>query len=118
MIKKIIIGAAITAAMVVIPAPANARQSAENDGNEWLAACDSDSHGEIMWCLGYTQSMEHTVTTLSEMTEKTYYCNTRALTMGQIRDIMRSYLYRKPAKRSDPMMLIFINSLQEAFPCK
>lgn len=116
--KKAIWISLLTAALVLIPTQAGARSTATNDGNEWLKACDAGTHGQEMWCIGYTQAMSHTATMLSLMVDTQYFCtNGRTVTMGQIRDIMKNYLYRNPAKRSDFMMLVYIEAMQEAFPC-
>ena len=114
--KKLIIGAIITAALVLIPTRANA--STTNTGNQYLSYCKpNNAHGEEMWCLGYTQALDHTATMLSMMVEKEYFCPNGTYTIGQTRDIIKSYLYRNPAKRSDIMMLVYIDAMKEAFPC-
>ena len=115
--KKIIIGALIAAALVLIPTQVKA--STSNTGNQYMSYCKPDnSHGEEMWCLGYTQAIDHTATMLSLMVGKEYFCPNGSYTVGQTRDIIRRYLYIYPAKRSDVMMSIYIDAMQEAFPCK
>jgi hypothetical protein len=116
--KKILIGAAITAALVLIPTKAGAA-SAQDNGNEWLGACGSGSHGQEMWCLGYTQGLSHGYDMLAAYSKVNLYCTgSKSVTIGQLRDIMRNYLYRNPAKRSDSMMMVYIGSMQESFPCQ
>lgn len=115
--KKFLIAAAITAALVMIPAKVGAT-TVRDDGNEWLSKCTSGVHGQEMWCLGYTQSLSHGYDMLSSYSKTDLYCpGNRIVTIGQLRDIMRNYLYRNPAKRSDKMMLVYIDAMQESYPC-
>ena len=115
--KKFIIGALITTALVLIPTQVNA--TANNTGNDWLASCKSDeTHGEIMWCLGYINALDHALVTWSYVLSKDYACPKRKYNIGQARDIVRQYLRDNPAKRSDAMMLIYVDAMSEAFPCK
>ena len=118
MIKKIIIGAVITAAMVMIPAPVFAN-TVRDDGNEWLTKCVDDSYTNQGWCLGYTQSLSHGADMVELTLKSKVYCwGSRTVTVGQMRDIMKAYLYRNPAKRSDQMMFVYFDAMKEAFPCK
>lgn len=115
--KKLLIAAAIAAALVMIPAKVGAN-TVRDDGNEWLSKCNDDSYTTQGWCLGYTQSLSHGYDVLSSYSKKDLYCSgNRLVSIGQLRDIMRNYLYRNPAKRSDQMMLIYIEAMQESYPC-
>lgn len=115
--RKIIIAALLTAALCLIPAPVFA-QNVRDDGNEWLSKCNDDSYTYQGWCVGYTQALSHGYDVMALMTGKQSYCQgSRYVTMGQMRDMIRAYLNRNPAKRSDVMMLIYINTMKEAFPC-
>jgi len=116
--KKLLIGAAITAAIVMIPTKVGAA-TVRDDGNEWLEACSSGSHGQEMWCLGCTQAISHGYDMLAGYAKVDLYCpNGKTVTIGQIRDIMQRYLYRNPAERSDKMMVVYIAAMREAFPCQ
>lgn len=117
--KKIIITALLTAALVAIPTPVLSATTMRDDGNEWLSNCNDNSYTDQGWCLGYIQGLNHGYDMLSMTKKLDYFClGSRQLTLGQMRDIVKTYLYRNPAKRSDAMMIIYIASMQEAFPCK
>ena len=116
--KKFIIGALITAALVLIPTQVKAAPLIDT-GNDWLASCKSDeTHGEIMWCLGYINALDHALVTWSYVMDKRYACPKGKYNIGQARDIVRRYLRDNPSKRTDAMMLIYIDAMSGAFPCK
>ena len=115
--KKLLIAAAIAAALVMIPAKVGAN-TVRDDGNEWLNKCNEGTSGYEMWCLGYTQSLSHGYDILTSYSKTDLYCpGNRLVSIGQLRDIMRNYLYRNPAKRSDKMMLVYIEAMRESYPC-
>ena len=119
MLKKIIITALLTAALVAIPTPVFA-ETVRDDGNEWLAKCnDTGSYVQQGWCYGYTQGISHGADVVEAALKTDVYCaGGRTVTVGQMVDIMRNYLYRKPAKRSDQMMFVYLDAMKESFPCK
>lgn len=108
----------VVGVLIFWPNKAHSRPTADDDGNEFYTSCARpNGNGMIMWCLGYTQAISHSGDVVEALLNKKISCPTGSVTIGQMQDMMVSYLARKPAERSNQMSLVYLATMSEAFPC-
>ncbi|WP_079501617.1 Rap1a/Tai family immunity protein [Paraburkholderia hospita] len=93
-------------------------------GNFWLEQCTDPVLDSV--CLGYVHGLADGIdaTTIvlnnsfaGKPNERLMYCIPHRVTTGQARDVFVHYLQAHPGSRHQPASGLFINAMQEAFPC-
>lgn len=106
----------IAAALLVTATPASARETAVDDGNDLLDVCTKDDYFSQGYCLGYIRALSSGVDAILA-TNKQQICYRQGITIGQIRDVVVSYIRRNPAKRNENAMVLVSWASAEAWPC-
>lgn len=92
-------------------------------GNFWLVKCSSREKSSQFLCLGFVQGlregvafMEMTWTEVDgELRPFASVCDSRAVTLDQIRDVFVKYLVDHPESRHERASILFVVALREAF---
>ena len=79
-------------------------------GNELLQRMDSGDAGQNMLAMGY-------VAGVVDMTRGEYHCAPATVTLGQVRDMVRNYIYNNPANRHMNGSVLVALPLVEIWPC-
>lgn len=106
----------IAAALLVTATPASARETAVDDGNDLLDVCTKGDYFSDGYCLGYIRGLSNGVDMVL-YTSKQRICYGPNITIGQIRDVVVSYIRRNPAKRNENAMVLVSWASAEAWPC-
>lgn len=110
--------AAILAGCFVASAfPANARETAIDDGNEIISVCGDQTYFSSGYCLGYIRGVSHGAD-MYFASKNTNICYPNNVTVGQLRDVVVDYIRRNPAKRTESAMLLVARASIEAWPCR
>lgn len=114
---KMFFTAALAGALALSSSPASARETVVDDGNSMLSICTQTDIYSEGYCLGYIRALSAGVDVVLADT-KQYVCYGDNVTMGQIRDVVVSYLRRNPAKRHENSLVLVGYASIEAWPCK
>ena len=98
-------------------------------GNYWLNQCsDSEDLHKTTFCVGLVVGLRMMTGTF--LAGNTFFeiggdlipvqpsCEPEGVTNGQVRDVYVAYLKNHPERRHEPAQGLWINAMQEAFPCK
>jgi len=97
--------------------PAEAQNRVLDNGNEILSMCDDDSNFMAGLCLGYIRGIS-TATDAFLATDNQFICYPDNVSMGQLRDVVVSYIKRNPSLRHETATLLYMKATTEAWPCK
>jgi len=114
MIKKLL----LCAALLLTPVTASARDTVTDDGNELLQTCDDTGYYMQGLCLGLVRGTEATLDEWATANSASPYCRPANVTVGQIRDLVISYIRSTPESRNEPRSLLMIKAQKAAWPCK
>lgn len=98
----------IAVAAALLATPAHAGFETGNDLHDW---CSSARGGP---CMGYVAGVADT----AEFLQPNYFCAPTGVELGQMVDVVSSYLVSYPEKRHFPAQGIVMVALAEAFPCQ
>lgn len=104
-------------AALLIANPAKAGEVVKDNGNELLELCNSSNQYERGMCLGYIRGLSVGVETMLSFQNKKI-CYPAGVTVGQMQDVVVSYIERNPAKRHEISILLFMRAINEAWPCQ
>ena len=107
----------IAAAVALAPTAAGAREIATDDGNDLLDVCTKTDYFSQGYCLGYIRALSSGVDAVLATGDQRI-CYRDHITIGQIRDVVVSYIRRNPAKRNENAMVLVSWASAEAWPCK
>jgi hypothetical protein len=79
-------------------------------GNELLQRMDSGDANQNMLAMGY-------VAGVVDMTRGEYHCAPYNVTLGQVRDMVRNYIFNNPANRHMNGSVLVALPLVEIWPC-
>ena len=80
------------------------------NGNDLLHRMDSGDSSQNMLAMGY-------VAGVVDMTRGEYHCAPANVTLGQVRDMVRNYIYNNPANRHMNGSVLVALPLVEIWPC-
>jgi hypothetical protein len=80
-------------------------------GNELLQRMDSQDANLQMLTMGY-------VAGVVDMTRGEYHCAPASVTLGQVRDMVRNYIYNNPANRHMNGSVLVTLPLMGVWPCQ
>ena len=103
-------------AIVLMPAATQARDVVPDDGNELLGFCTSSDDWERGTCFGYIRGADATLSLWALSNKAKPYCAPAGVTVGQLKDVVISYITRHAATRSDSAPLLIIKAQMEAWP--
>jgi hypothetical protein len=109
--------AIMIAAALMTATPAHGSTTMQNNGNGMLSDCTNDSIFHSGVCLGYIQGIYASVNVMMAMSGKGI-CYPEQVTLGQIRDVVISYLRRNPQSRHENSVLLYMKAVTEAWRCK
>jgi len=104
-------------AIVLMPAATQARDVVPDDGNELLGFCKSSDAWERGVCFGYIRGADATLSLWALSNKSKPYCAPAGVTVGQLKDVVISYITRHPATRNDSAPLLIIKAQMESWPC-
>jgi len=112
-------------------------------GNKWLEICQTEEEWAQTSCTVYLlglKDMEHYKNTMNynilkrmkergilserivyaitEISKSLYVCLPEEVTPSQLKKVVINWLEKNPGKLHDPLILSFLASMQENFPCK
>jgi len=114
MIKKLL----LCAALLLTPVTASARDTVTDDGNELLQTCDDTTYFMQGLCLGLVRGTVATLDAWSSANGASPYCRPTNVTVGQIKDLVVSYIRSSPESRNEPSALLITKAQKAAWPCK
>jgi hypothetical protein len=82
-------------------------------GNDLYSNCKDPNTYKSNTCLGYIAAISDIVQFFDSN-----ICMTEDMSLGQVRDVVVSWLTRKPQHRHDNASGLVFAALAEAFPCK
>lgn len=103
--------------IVLMPAATQARDVVPDDGNELLGFCTSSDAWERGTCFGYIRGSDATLSLWALSTKAKPYCAPAGVTVGQVKDVVVSYITRHAATRNDSAPLLILKAQIEAWPC-
>lgn len=109
----------LAATLFLAPVSTQARERVADDGNELLKFCtdtDPDTFYQAM-CLGYIRGADATLLLWAGANEATPYCPPSNVTVGQLKDVVVSYLRRNPNIRHESAPLLILKAEIAAWPC-
>ena len=104
-------------AIVLMPAATQARDVVPDDGNELLGFCTSSDEWDRGVCFGYIRGADATLTLWALSNKAKPYCAPAGVTVGQVKDVVISYITRHPATRNDSAPLLVVKAQMESWPC-
>lgn len=105
------------AALIGASMPAQARETAVDDGNDLLQTCDTDTSTSRGYCLGYIRGLSSGVDAVLA-TSKQYICYPHGVTIGQVRDVVVAFVRNNPGKRHENALVLVSWASAQAWPCK
>ena len=105
------------AAALMWSTPAHSRNVVSNDGNELLELCSNSDYFSQGYCMGYIRALSSGVN-LILYTGGKQICYQPNITVGQMRDVVVSYIRRNPQSRNKDAIVLVSWALAEAWPCQ
>ena len=104
-------------AIALMPVATQAREVVPDDGNELLGFCTSSDAWSRGVCFGYIRGADATLSLWALSNKAEPYCAPAGVTVGQLRDVVVSYITRHVSTRNDSAPLLIVKAQMEAWPC-
>jgi hypothetical protein len=98
---------------------------ADKDGSEILSACkaliSAPNVGDLFdagKCAGFMAGANSTFTLLESMGGASFYCVPDGVKTEQAIRVLIAYMEKNPARLHLPAIILYLNAMEAAFPCK
>lgn len=104
------------AALLMVPVPAMAADTVEDNGNEILEMCTDSLDFMKGICLGYIRGASSAGDSWM-LSMNRHLCRPTGVTVGQIQDVVVRYIRQHPESRHEAAVTLVMKAQDAAWPC-